>query len=120
MVERNFRHKVVIFHHLRRKPVILIRNRQIKNEQPKLLVFVLADLSAVRLFTNVSSQVNNTAGVTPFVVVPGHDFQHGVIHNHGGQTVNDTGTVIAVVVDRYQWFVGVAQDAFHFAFGSSF
>ena len=36
------------------------------------------------------AEINDTAGVTPFVIVPAEDLAH-VTHNHGGETIEDGG-----------------------------
>src|SRR6266568_7836365 len=56
-------------------------------------------------------QVRHTAGITPFVVVPGYHFDKVVAQNLSGQTVDDGRATITAEVRRDKRLISETQDA---------
>src|ERR1700676_439638 len=65
-------------------------------------------------------QVAAAAGVAPFVVVPGKDLDAAVAYDFGVFGVDDRRMRVALKVGGDEFFLGVAEDAFHGAFGCGF
>lgn len=63
------------------------------------------------------TQVNYPLGVTPFVVVPGHDLDEVITHNHGEGGVNDGRFVSTAVITGHQRFIRVLEDSLHGSLG---
>src|SRR4030042_3817573 len=61
-------------------------------------------------------QVDQAAGVSPFVVVPGYDLDHVPVDDLCGQAVDDPGMGIAQAIDRHERLGRVAEDALQRAF----
>lgn len=74
----------------------------------------------LNLFGDVSDQVQNFVGVTGFVVVPGYQFHEVVVQSDTRFSIEHGSANFAVEIGRYYVIFGVAQNAFHFAFSSSF
>ncbi len=70
------------------------------------------------LLGNDASHFEDLVGVSPFVVIPGADFDKGLVKLDTGFDVEDGGAGIAAEVGGDDRFVGVTEDAFEFAFGS--
>ena len=68
----------------------------------------------------MSDQVQNFAGVAHFVVVPGYNFNELVGQLDTSFGVEYGGLTLTQEVGRYNFVFGVAQNALHGAFGSSF
>ena len=60
-------------------------------------------------------QVDNTVGVTPLVVIPGHNLEHtlltGKVVLEGGKGIVDGGTLVVNEVSGDQLLIGVSQEA---------
>ena len=66
-------------------------------------------------FRNFCNEVDKAIRVTPLIVVPGVEFDLGIVDHHGGQCVNNRGAGIVQVIGGNQRFFLVTQDAFQFA-----
>lgn len=60
---------------------------------------------------NVGQEVEDTAGVTPLVVVPGDELDKVVVERDTGLGIEDGGGGVAVHVGRDNLVLGVSQDA---------
>lgn len=63
------------------------------------------------VFADELYQINESAAVTDFVVVPTHDFDH-LVDDRGEQSVEKAGMGVANDVDRHDWVFGVVENAF--------
>ena len=71
------------------------------------------------LCPHVHGKVDQTVGVSPFVVVPAHDLNEGVIQRDASLHVKDTGTRVADEVHGDVLVARDAQDASHGASGGT-
>lgn len=60
---------------------------------------------------NVGQEVEDTAGVTPLVVVPGDELDEVVVEGDTGLGIEDGRGRVAVQVGRDNIVLGVSQDA---------
>jgi len=63
-----------------------------------------------------ASHLEDLVGVTPLVVIPGADFDEGLVELDTGFDVEDGGAGIAAEVGGNDSLIGVTEDAFEFAF----
>ena len=70
---------------------------------------------------HIVDEVDEAAGVAPFVVVPGEYFDEvaGGADDGGAEAVDDGGVWVADDVDGDEWFFGVFHDAAESVFGCS-
>ena len=78
----------------------------------------IGKVERINLLCNDASHFEDLVGVAPFVVVPGADFDEGLVELDTSFDVEDGGASIAAEVGGDDCFIGVTEDAFEFAFGS--
>jgi hypothetical protein len=63
-----------------------------------------------------SREIGCAARITPFIVIPGDDFDQVAVHHHIGRQVNDGRAGIAFEIHGDQWIIvftlGDSQDTF--------
>ena len=67
----------------------------------------------------LTDEVNDTAGVTPLVVVPGNELDEVRVEGDTGLGIEDGGVVVTVQVRGDNVVLGVAEDTFELALGGS-
>lgn len=58
----------------------------------------------------LTDQVNDTAGVTPFVIVPCNQLDEVVVEGNAGGGIEDGGVLISVQVSGDKSILGVGED----------
>ena len=69
------------------------------------------------LVAHEGAKVRRAAGITPLVVVPAHYLHHVVLHDDGGEGVENTAVGVATHVGTDNGVFGVLQNAFQRPFG---
>ena len=64
---------------------------------------------------NVLHQVNNTARVTVFVIVPGNKLDELGVEHDTGFGIEDGRSEVTFEVGGDKWFVGVSEESLHFS-----
>merc|ERR1712087_696966 len=63
--------------------------------------------------STVLHQVNNTARVSPFVIVPGNTLDEAWVKHNSGTGIEDGGDGVTLVVSRYKRLVRVSKESLH-------
>lgn len=74
-------------------------------------------LSGGILLSNDANEVEDTARVSPLVVVPGNELDELVVQGDTSLSIEDGGVVVSVQVGRDDLLVGVAKDALVLSLG---